>query len=309
MAVPQGEMATVATVGRPASQRVARARAFYELGKPNLTGLVIITGVLGFYLATGTVTEVSWLSLVALVAGTALTSIGACSLNMYIERDIDRLMDRTQVRPIPSGRVSAEEALAFSLLTFVWGVAILAVGCNLLVAALSFATGLLYAFVYTPSKRWGPISTWLGAVPGAVPPVMGWAAVTGEIGWGGAALFTILFAWQFPHFLALAFMLKDDYDKAGFRFLPKQDSSGARAGRQMFIGTLVLIAASVTPTLLGLTAQLYAVGAVIIGLAFSWVALKACFGCDRPRALRVFLASISYLPALLVLIIVDRLVM
>ncbi|CAN0594425.1 unnamed protein product, partial [Laminaria digitata] len=118
-----------------------------------------------------------------------------------------------------------------------------------------------------------------------------------------------LFAWQFPHFLALAFMLKADYDKAGFRFLPKEDSSGARAGRQMFIGTLVLIAASVTPTLLGLTAELYAVGAVIIGLAFSWVALKACFGCDRPRALRVFLASISYLPALLVLIIVDRLVM
>ncbi len=312
MAVSEGEMAGTpveALVLPSSSGLLIRARAFYELGKPNLTLLVVITGLLGYYLAVGSIGAIDWLAVVALVAGTALTSMGACALNMYIERDIDCSMTRTEGRPIPSGRITAEEGLAFSLLTFVWGLGILAVGNNLLVALLSLGTGLLYAFVYTPSKRWGPISTWLGAIPGAVPPVMGWAAVTGEIGMGGVILFVILFAWQFPHFLALAFMLKDDYDKVGFRFLPTNDPTGKRAGRQMFIGTLVLLAASVVPTGLGLTGWIYAAGAVVIGLIFAAVAVKACFGCQRPRALRVFLASISYLPALFALIVLDSLLM
>lgn len=286
-----------------------RARAFYELGKPNLTLLVVITGLLGYYLAAGSVAAIDWIAVIALVVGTGLTSMGACALNMYIERDIDRCMTRTEGRPIPSGRVSAEEGLAFSLLTFVWGLGILAVGNNLLVALLSLGTGLFYAFIYTPSKRWGPISTWLGAIPGAVPPVMGWAAVTGEVGMGGLILFVILFAWQFPHFLALAFMLKDDYEKVGFRFLPTNDPAGKRAGRQMFVGTLILLAASAVPTWLGLTSWVYAGGAVLIGLVFAGVAVKACFGCERTRALRVFLASICYLPALFAFIVLDSLLM
>lgn len=307
MAVQKGELtANGLGIGTQLSA-MDRARAFYALGKPNLTFLVVVTGVLGFYLAASTVEVVPWFKIVPLLLGTALTSMGACALNMYIERDLDAHMKRTATRPIPSGRVLPEEALAYALLTFTWGLAILAVGCDLWVACLSLCTGLLYAFVYTPSKRWGPVSTWLGAIPGAVPPVMGWVTVTGEIGLGGAALFAILFAWQFPHFLALARMLEEDYSKVGFRFLPKADPHGTKSGRQMFIGTLALLAASLTPTLLGLTGWIYSVGAVIIGLAFAFVALKACFVCDRPRALRVFLASISHLPALLGLIVLDRL--
>lgn len=311
MALDKGELAA-----QPAGLGVAgqlsfadRARAFYALGKPNLTFLVVVTAVLGFYLAASAAEAVPWLKIVPLLLGTALTSMGACALNMYLERDLDAQMKRTATRPIPSGRVSPEEALAYALLTFVWGLALLAVGCSLLVASLSLFTALLYAFVYTPSKRWGPVSTWLGAVPGAVPPVMGWATVSGEIGLGGLALFVILFAWQFPHFLALARMLEEDYAKVGFRFLPANDPRGVRTGRQMFIGTLVLLAASLAPTALGLTGWIYSVGAILIGLVFAGVALKACFVCDRPRALRIFLASISHLPALLGLIVLDRLLL
>jgi protoheme IX farnesyltransferase len=307
MQVEKGDLGTLALSRAPSF--VDRARAFYELGKPNLTFLVVVTSVLGFFMAAQTVEVVPWLRLIFLVVGTALTSMGACALNMYIERDIDPLMKRTAARPIPSGRVSPEEALAFSLFTFTWGLAQLALFCGPLVAILSLLTGLLYAFVYTPAKRWGPISTWLGAVPGAVPPVMGWASVTGDLGLGGAALFAILFAWQFPHFLALAFMLRDDYAKVGFRFLPALDPTGARAGRAMFVGCLALLAASLSPWALGLVGWLYAAGAALIGLAFAGVALKACFGCERTRALRVFLASISYLPALLGLMVLDRIVL
>lgn len=311
MALVNGEIAAD-TAGLPASDALSfsdRARASYELGKPGLTFLVVVTAVLGFYLAASTVAVVPWAKLVHLVLGTSLTSMGACALNMYLERETDAVMKRTRVRPIPSGRVSPEAALAYALMTFTWGLAILAVGCDLLVACLSLSTGLLYAFVYTPSKRWGPVSTWIGAVPGAVPPVMGWATVTGEIGWGGLALFGILFAWQFPHFLALARMLEEDYAKVGFHFLPKNDPRGVKTGRQMFLGTALLLAFSLAPTALGLTSWIYTGGAVIIGAAFAFVALRACFGCDRPRALRVFLASISHLPALLGLIVLDRLLL
>ena len=307
MQVDKGDVAAL-TLSRAPSV-AERARAFYALGKPNLTFLVVVTAVLGFFMASQQVEVIPWARLVFLIIGTALTSMGACALNMYLERDIDPVMKRTADRPIPSGRVSPEEALAFSLFTFTWGLAQLALFCGLLVAVLSLLTGLLYAFVYTPAKSWGPVSTWLGAIPGAVPPVMGWASVTGDIGWGGVALFAILFAWQFPHFLALAFMLKDDYAKAGFRFLPTNDPSGARAGRAMFVGCLALLAASLAPYGLGLAGGLYAGGAVLIGLAFAFVAVRACWGCERTRALRVFLASISYLPALLGLMVLDRILL
>lgn len=284
-----------------------RARAFYALGKPNLSLLVVVTAVLGFYLAASGLEVVPWTKVVYLVLGTGLTSMGACALNMYIERDLDAQMKRTAKRPIPAGIVAPEEALAFAMFTFTWGLAQLAVFCGVLVAALSLVTGLLYAFVYTPSKRWGPISTWIGAIPGAVPPVMGWAAVTGEIGWGGLALFAILFAWQFPHFIALAVMLEEDYAKVDFRFLPTPDPDGRRAGRAMFVGTLVLLVASLAPVALGLASWLYAAGAVVSGLAFLVVAARTLEACPRPKALKVFLASISYLPALLAFLVLDRL--
>ncbi len=243
-----------------------------------------------------------------LVLGMALTAAGACSLNMYIERDIDRLMRRTRVRPIPSGRVSARGALAFSLGTFTVGVVELAVFCGPYPAILAAATLVIYAFIYTPMKRRGPISIWIGAIPGAIPPVMGYAAVTGEIGVPGLVLFAILFLWQFPHFLALAWMYEDDYARAGFHFLPEPpgQQAGIRTARAIVLGCAALIVASVLPTALGMASWLYGVGAVLAGVVFLIPCLRAVIEQTHARARGAFLASVTYLPLLLALLVLDR---
>lgn len=286
----------------------ARARAFYELGKPNLSALVVVTSVLGFYLASSSTAGLDWVRLVYLVIGTALTAAGACALNMYIERDIDAQMLRTRSRPIPSGRLSADEALAFSVVTFAWGFTQLLVFCGPYPAFLSLATGLIYAFVYTPAKRRGPSSIAIGAIPGAIPPVMGWAAVRGEIGAGGLALFAILFAWQFPHFLALAYMYEEDYRRGGFEFLFRDDPNGLKVGRAIAVGTLIVHSASLAPYVLGLTGGVYLVGAILAGAFFVWAGARVAIHTTLPRARQAFFASITYLPILLALMVLDRLV-
>lgn len=300
------EMATSVVSAEATLSVKARVRAFYELGKPNLSTLVVITSVLGFYLASSG--SLAWVPLVFLVAGTALTAAGACALNMYIERDLDRVMLRTRSRPIPSGRVSPEAALAFSLLSFSSGFGVLWVACGVYPAALSLVTALIYGFVYTPLKRRGPISIWIGAIPGAIPPVMGWSAVTGEIGAGGLALFAILFAWQFPHFLALAYMYREDYARAGFRFLPEGDHDGRLAGRQIALGCVGLLLASLGPAVLGLTGPVYLAGALVAGLFFLAAGIRVARRSTLQNARRAFFASITYLPALLALLVLDRLV-
>ena len=278
-----------------------RARAFYELAKPNLSALVVITAVLGFYLASSTI---DWLRLVYLIAGTALTAGGACGLNMVIEREHDAGMRRTRSRPIPSGRVEPTEAVAFSLALFAIGFSYLAMFCGAWPAILSLASALIYVALYTPLKRKGPIAIWVGAITGALPPVMGWSAVTQEIGLGGAALFCILFAWQFPHFLALGFMYREDYQRAGFRFVA---SDPERVGRQVAIGCAVLLVATMLPLSLGLLGPLYGWSAAIAGGAFLVAGIRFARIPSPSRARSAFFASITYLPVLLALMVLDRL--
>jgi heme o synthase len=282
---------------------LARARAYYELGKPNLSGLVVITGIFGFYLASSGLASIDGVRFVHLVIGMALTAAGACAANMYIERTLDAIMVRTRHRPIPSGRVSARDALIFSVLTFAVGFAQLFVFCGPIPALLSLFTLVVYAFVYTPLKKKGPLAIAIGALPGAIPPVMGWAAVRGEIGAGGLALFAVLFLWQFPHFLALAFMYRDDYARAGFRFLPEPHT-----GMAIVVGCALTVVASVMPYALGLVGLIYLLGAIASGAFFFAVCRRAALELTAARARSAFLASVTYLPALLALMLLDRVI-
>jgi protoheme IX farnesyltransferase len=280
---------------------LSRGRAFYELAKPNLSGLVVITGIFGFYLASSGLASIDGFRFLHLVAGMALTAAGACAANMYIERALDAIMVRTRHRPIPSGRVSPREALGFSVAAFALGFTELWIFCGAIPALLSLLTLAVYAFVYTPLKKRGPIAIAIGAIPGAIPPVMGWAAVRGEIGVGGLALFAVLFLWQFPHFLALAFMYRDDYARAGFRFLPARHPGAAFA-----FGAALTVFASVGPFALGFAGWIYLAGALAIGAFFFAVCLRAARKLTAARARSAFFASITYLPALLALMLLDR---
>ena len=296
---------SAASVTGVVAPEAARFRDVYELAKPNLTFLVVVTAVLGYGLAVGD-GGVQWSRLIMLIVGTTLTSAGACALNMFIERDIDALMPRTRKRPIPSGRVSAESALFFALMTLSWGFGALAAFCGPLPAFLSLLTAAIYAFVYTPLKRRGPISVWVGAVPGAIPPLIGWSAATGSIAEGGVSLFLVLFCWQFPHFIALAYMYREDYRRAGFRFLPPTD---AQTGRQILLGCAALVVVSGLPYALGLVGWIYLVGVMAAGLWFLKVCLRAALGLTGKRARQAFLASILYLPVVLALLVLDRLIL
>lgn len=294
-------------VANPPSAAANAWRDLYLLSKPNLTLLVVITAVLGFGLGVRD-GSMHWLRLIMLVIGTGLTSAGACALNMFIERDIDARMPRTRKRPLPAGRVSPEAALFFALITFSWGFGALAAFCGPLPAVLALLTGAIYAFAYTPLKRQGPVSVWVGAIPGALPPLIGWSAATGSLHWGGISLFAVLFCWQFPHFLALAYLYREDYRRAGFRFLPAE-ATARRTGVHILVGAAALAGASLLPYALGLVGIIYLVGVGLAGVWFVKVCLRAARELTGKSARRVFLASIVYQPALLALLVVDRLIL
>jgi protoheme IX farnesyltransferase len=285
-----------------------RLRAYHELAKPGLVGLVVLTGVLGFCLGAAKVGHLDWMKLVAFVVGTAATGGGACALNMFIEREADGRMRRTRDRPIPSGRLRAEEALAFALVNFTCGFLLLGLACGGIPAVLSLLTAVVYAFVYTPLKRRGPVAVAVGAVPGAIPPLMGWAAATGTVQVEAWSLFALLFAWQFPHFLALAFMYREDYARGGFRFLPQGPAEGVHTGRAIAAGTAAAVVASLGPVVFGLAEWVYGIGALAAGIAFARVSWAAWRSLTPQNARRVFLFSITYLPALLFLLVLDQLI-
>ena len=288
------------------SAMVLKTQSMYRLGKPNLTILVVVTAILGFYLALIPGAPVPWLRVFFLVIGTALTSSGACAWNMMREADVDALMHRTRGRPIPSGQVNEMEAFGYVLLTSLLGLSFLYVFCGPLPTLLSLATTVLYVFVYTPSKAWGAVSIWIGAIPGAVPPVMGWATVRGEIGLAGLSLFLLLFTWQFPHFLALAYIFKEDYLRGGFCFLPKENTE-KKTGLHIAIGTVAVLISSIFPFWLGLTGYVYLVGVLLIGGFFCFRGLQAAQELTRKTARNAFFGSIIYLPILLLLMTIDRL--
>jgi protoheme IX farnesyltransferase len=282
----------------------SRIADYVDLTKPRIAVLVLFTVAAGVLLAAGRSLDV--LLLVNAVCGTAFVAAGASALNQWLERHTDARMRRTENRPLPSGRVQPVEALAFGMLLAVGGIAYLAVALPKPWAALVAAVTFIgYVFVYTPLKRHTSLNTLIGAVPGALPPVIGWVAVRGEITAEAIALFLILFLWQVPHFLAIAWIYREDYGNAGLKMLPVVDPSGIQTGRRMIGYCLVLIPASLLPVTLGVSHGLYFGGAVVLGVLF--LAFAVWFYHERSikSARRVLRASLVYLPGLLLVLLLD----
>jgi heme o synthase len=291
-------------ISAPASASKGTFGVLADLVKARLTSLVLLTTLVGFYL--GNEGPGNFPLLFAVMLGTGLLAAGAATLNQYLERDYDRLMPRTQDRPIPSGNMSADATLVFGGVLSVTGLLQLAIFVNLLTSVLGAATIALYLFVYTPLKRITSLNTIIGAIPGALPPLMGWTAARGEIDIAGWSLFAILFFWQLPHFLAIAWMYKDEYGKAGYVMLPNVDPSGLRTGRQAVSHTLGLLPISLCPTLLGVSGGVYFVGATVLTLIFIGCAILFSRELNRVSARRLFFCSIIYLPLLLGLMVFDK---
>jgi protoheme IX farnesyltransferase len=281
----------------------ARASAYLELTKPRITFLVVLTAVAGFCMASGTIDLVRLLNM---SLGIALLSSGISTLNQYMERDLDRLMRRTQDRPLPSGRLTPGEALLFGSTLSAIALGYLALTVNPLSAVLGVATLAAYLFVYTPLKTRTTLSTVLGAFPGAMPPFIGWAAARGEITIEAWVLFAILFLWQFPHFLAIAWMYRDDYASAGIKMLPVVEPEGRVTGQQIVTYTLLLIPVSLFPVLVNLAGSVYLVGASVIGVVFLYYSARAALVRTTWQARKLLLASVLYLPILFALMVMSR---
>jgi protoheme IX farnesyltransferase len=274
------------------------------LTKARITGLVLVTTTVGFVLASSQSVDLG--RLVVLLVGVALATGGSAALNQYLEHEIDARMRRTESRPLPAGRMTLSRGLAVGVVLSVVGVIWLVVRINPLTGLLALASSLLYLTVYTPLKTRTPLNTLVGAVPGAIPPVMGWTAVTGRIDVAAWALFGILYLWQFPHFLAIAWMYRDDYARARLPMLPVVDPDGGSTGRQVVLYSLALLPVSLIPTVLGLAGSVYFFGALVAGLVFLGFGLAMTVNRGRASARRLLLASVTYLPILLVLLLVDR---
>jgi protoheme IX farnesyltransferase len=298
--------ATVAPVpaARAEAQHASRAADFVTLAKPRLNLLVLITTLAGVYLASPA--GVPLPLLLHTLLGTALVAGGAAALNQVWERDTDGLMRRTWTRPLPGGRLRVAEGTWFGVLLSVIGIVELAVGANVVAAAVAAVTLASYVLVYTPMKRRSSLSTLVGAIPGALPPVIGWAAVTGSITLPALVLFGIQFFWQMPHFLAIGWMYRDDYAAAGFPLLPVLEPDGRRTGQQALLYAAALWPVSLMPALVGLAGASYSVLAT--GLGFALIAQAAIFARHRSMATarRLFLFSILYLPLLWGALVVDR---
>jgi len=270
--------------------------------KLRLSFLVVCTTLVGYLLGRG-LDPISWGTLLITLAATALSASGASALNQWLEKKWDAKMRRTRDRPLPSGRMHSEDALLFGLLFSFLGVAAMAIFVNYLSAALTLATVVIYVGVYTPLKRVTELNTLVGAVPGALPPLIGWTAATGELTLGGWLLFAILFLWQMPHFLAIAWMYRDDYKDAGFVMLTGRDTTGAATGRQAVTYAFCLLLVSMLPTTVGLSGPWYFAGAFVLGAGFLAAAIGFALDRSEVRARQLFFASIIYLPLLLILLV------
>jgi protoheme IX farnesyltransferase len=274
-----------------------------ELSKPRITQLVVLTAAAGYYLGTRDTFQLPVFA--ATVLGTALVAAGTNTFNMIRERAVDATMRRTRGRPLPSGRVSVRAAIAFGALTAVAGLTILAWRVNLLTAALAGLTLVSYVWFYTSLKRRSTLNTLVGAVPGALPVLGGWTAAGGALDARAFALFWILFLWQLPHFLALAWMYREDYRTARLQMLSVDDSDGHRTGRMALLYAVALLPVSLLPTVLGVTGSVYFWGALVLGILYAVAGGLMLLDANR-RAWWVFLTSIVYLPALLTLAVLDK---
>ena len=290
-------------VAVPADSRTRLADLFV-FTKVRVNVLVVATTAGGYYM--GSPDAMNLPVLIATVIGTALVAGGAAALNQISERDLDRLMDRTRQRPVADGRLSLREAHVIAWLSSITGLALLAAMANVLAMLIAAATLVIYAFVYTPMKRATSFSTVVGAVPGALPPMIGWAAARGSIDAPAWALFFIVFLWQLPHFLAIAWLYREDYARAGFPMLPVVDPDGASTARQSLLYATALVPFSLLPSALGLTGLVYALAAFALGLAFIAVGVRFAFNRTKPNARLLFLTSLIYLPAVWAMMIIDR---
>ena len=291
--------ATTTTTGRAFGDYVA-------LTKPRLNVLVVATSAAGYYLGMPGAASLNLLAMLEAVAGTALVAGGAAVLNQVYERDTDALMRRTRMRPLPDGRVTIGDARIFGLVLSLAGLVLLATRANLLAASLALATLVTYLAIYTPMKRRTSLATLVGAVPGALPPLIGWAASHGAVSMGGAALFAIVFLWQIPHFMAIAWLYRDDYAKAGFPMLPVVDPDGRRAGHQAVGYAVALLPVSLAPSLVGISGGVYLASALVLGIALLWLSVRFAIARNDRSARALFLGSITYLPLLWLVMIVTK---
>jgi protoheme IX farnesyltransferase len=288
---------------RPRHPLWATVRAYVELTKPDITLLVVITAAAAFWL--GAKRPMDPLAFAHALVGVAALSSGIGAMNHYLEREIDGRMRRTRRRPLPSGRLRPRQALIFGLGLSLVAEFYLLLFVNALTALLGALAFASYLFAYTPLKTRTTLCTTIGAVPGAMPALMGWTAAREEITLGAWILFAILFLWQFPHFFAIAWMYREDYARAGIRMLPVLDPDGRRTGRHIVLYTILLVGVSISPTVLGPSGAVYLVGAILLGGYFLREGLRAARTCARVHARRVLKASILYLPLLLGLMCLD----
>jgi protoheme IX farnesyltransferase len=277
---------------------------FSDLIKARLTTLVLLTTSVGFYI--GEIGSTNFILFFNTLAATGLVASGASALNQLLEREYDAKMRRTQDRPLPSGRLQPTTVAIFGGVSSVAGLIYLALAVNLLTSVLGAVTLVSYLFIYTPLKRVTWLNTAIGAIPGALPPLMGWTAARNELGGQGWALFAILAFWQMPHFFAIAWLYRDEYAKAGFVMLPNVDSEGRRTGQQTVSHTFALLIASLCPFVFKMAGSVYLFGAIILGAGFLFCAFQFSRHLTLARARQLFLASIIYLPLLLALMVWDK---
>ena len=295
-----------ASIPMAAERRSTSALADYvALTKPRLNVLVVATSAAAYYL--GGLGRPDLTAMTLAVAGTALVAGGAAVLNQLYERDTDALMRRTRLRPLPDGRVAPGDARIFGLALSLAGLVLLAARANWLSAGLALATLVVYLIVYTPMKRRTPLSTLVGAVPGALPALIGWTASHGSIALGGATLFAIVFLWQIPHFMAIAWMYRDDYGKAGFPMLPVIDPDGRRAGKQAVLYAAALVPVSLLPTLAGISGVVYFASALVLSVVLLTLAIRFASTRTDAAARALFFGSITYLPLIWIVMIANKL--
>ncbi len=285
-----------------------RIAAYLSLTKPRLVSLVLVTVGVGFMMGARVGGQgATWPMLLATLVGTALVAGGAGALNQWLEQSRDARMRRTAGRALPSGRLSSSEAVVFGTVLALAGTLILLGGANRLAAGVAVATFVLYVVVYTPLKPLTTLNTVIGAVPGALPPVIGWGAATGRLGMEAWALFLIVFLWQFPHFLAIAWIHREDYERAGFRMLTLNDRRGTLTGCHAVSYALALLPAGLLPAMVGMAGPIYFAGATLLGLLYLGAAARFWLDASDAKARRLLRASFVYLPAILVLLVLNPL--
>ena len=282
----------------------AKVSAYLELTKPRITFLIVLTSAAGFCL--GAKGHVEYLLFTHTLVGIALLSSGIATLNQFMERDLDALMRRTMMRPLPARKITPAEALIFGMVLTLSAESYLFLFVNPLTAFLGLTVIAGYLFLYTPLKTRSSVSTVVGAFPGAMPPLMGWTAARGALSIEGWILFAILFLWQFPHFLAIAWMYKEDYDRAGIVMLPVVEPEGRITSQQIIAYTLLLLPVSLLPVAVGLSGMIYFYGALILGILFLYSSIRAALSKSRRQARQLLLASVLYLPLLFLLMVVNQ---